>query len=294
MAVSGSQQALDLTARVLLGPGSPVWVEDPGYAGARDALRLRGARLVPVPVDAEGLNVAAGVERCRRAGAAYVTPSHQYPLGMTMSASRRLELLAWARKNGSWIIEDDYDSEYRYESLPISSLQGLDRDSRVVYIGTFSKVLFPALRLGYVAIPGDLVARFAAVRDATDIFPPIFSQVVAADFVAEGHFSRHLRRMRALYGERRSVLAAAIAEELGGVLSVTGGEAGMHLVAAFSGHDRDRELSERAASLGLWAMPLSSCYLGKPRRRGFVLGFGGTDVPEIREGVRRLREVLGS
>ncbi|HXO19751.1 MAG TPA: PLP-dependent aminotransferase family protein [Thermoanaerobaculia bacterium] len=292
MVVSGSQQALSLAARVLLDAGSPVWVEEPGYGGARDVLRLRGARLVPVPVDDEGLNVAAGVQKCPRARAVYVTPSHQYPLGLTMSASRRLLLLDWARRSGSWIIEDDYDSEYRYESLPIASLQGLDRDSRVLYIGTFSKVLFPALRLGYIVLPGDLVARFAAVRNATDIFPPTFAQTVLADFIREGHFARHLRRMRALYSERRAALVGAIEEELGGVLNVLGCEAGMHLVATLSKGPRDRDVSARAAAQRLWAMPLSSCYLGKPSRQGFVLGFGGTDVPEIFDGVRRLRGVL--
>ena len=145
MVVSGSQHALELTARVLLEAGNPVWVEQPGYGGARDVLRLRGAKLTAVPVDSEGLNVAAGIERCPRARAAYVTPSHQYPMGMTMSASRRLQLLDWAHRNGSWVVEDDYDSEYRYENLPIASLQGLDRDSRVLYIGTFSKVLLRPL-----------------------------------------------------------------------------------------------------------------------------------------------------
>src|SRR5262245_43758274 len=187
MAVSGSQQALTLAARVLIDPGSPVWIEEPGYGGAHAVLKLRGARLVPVPVDEEGLDVAAGVERCPDASAVYVTPSHQYPLGMVMSASRRLQLLQWASKTGSWIIEDDYDSEYRYGSPPIASLQGLDRDSRVLYVGTFSKVLFPALRLGYVVIPADLVDRFAAVRGDTDLFPPTFPQPVRAGSTPPGH-----------------------------------------------------------------------------------------------------------
>ncbi len=292
MVVNGSQHALDLTARVLLEPGSAVWIEEPGYVGVRDVLRLRGAELVPVPVDHDGLNVAAGVERRPRARAAYVTPSHQYPLGMTMSLARRLELLDWARRSGSWIVEDDYDSEYRYESLPIASLQGLDRDSRVLYVGTFSKVLFPALRVGYMVIPQSLVPRFAAVRAATDDFPAVFQQGVLADFLREGHFARHVRRMRTLYRERRSALAAAIGDELGGELTVLGGEAGMHLVATLRKGLDDREASVAAARRGLLAMPLSSCYLGKAVRQGFVLGFGGTDVPEIRDGVRRLKGVL--
>lgn len=292
MVVSGSQQALSLTARVLLDAGSPVWVEEPGYGGARDVLRLRGARLVPVPVDDEGLNVTTGVRRSPRARAAYVTPSHQYPLGMTMSASRRLQLLDWARRSGSWIIEDDYDSEYRYGGPPISSLQGLDRDSRVVYIGTFSKVLFPALRLGYIVIPADLVGHFAAVREATDIFPPTFAQTVLADFIREGHFARHLRKMRARYRERRAALVGAIEQELGDTLQVLGAEAGMHLAATLPKGPRDRDVAARAADRGLWAMPLSSCYLGKASRQGFVLGFGGVDPPGIVDAVRRLRGVL--
>ncbi len=293
MAVSGSQQALSLAARVLIDPGSSVWVEEPGYPGARAVLKLRGARLMPVPVDEEGLDVAAGVARCPDASAVYVTPSHQYPLGMVMSASRRLQLLEWASKSGSWIIEDDYDSEYRYGSPPIASLQGLDRDSRVLYVGTFSKVLFPSLRLGYVVVPSDLVDRFAAVRDATDIFPPTFPQAVLADFIRRGHFARHLRRTRALYRERRDALVEALDEELGGVLSVVGDDAGMHLVATSDLLRDDREVSVRAARKGLWAMPLSSCYLGTPPRRGLVLGFGGAGVEEIRTGVRRLASVLG-
>jgi GntR family transcriptional regulator / MocR family aminotransferase len=293
MVVSGSQQALSLTARVLIDPGSPVWVEEPGYAGARAVLRLRGAWLVPVPVDAEGLVISAGIERCPEASAAYVTPSHQYPLGAVMSASRRLQLLDWARRKGAWIIEDDYDSEYRYESPPIASLQGLDRDARVLYVGTFSKVLFPALRLGYIVVPADLVARFAAVRDAMDIFPPTSTQATLADFIREGHFGRHLRRMRALYRERRGALVEAIRDELGDALAVVGDEAGMHLVAILSREADDRKISVRAARNGLWAMPLSSCYFGRPSRQGFVLGFGGTDVPEMVSGVRRLRSALG-
>jgi GntR family transcriptional regulator/MocR family aminotransferase len=297
MVVSGSQQALEIAARVLLDPGSRVWVEEPGYSGARDVLTLAGARLVPVPVDGEGLDVAAGIARSPRmpqARAAYVTPSHQYPLGAKMSASRRLQLLDWARRSGAWILEDDYDSEYRYESLPVSALQGLDRDSRVIYIGTFSKVLFPALRLGYIVIPADLVARFAAVRETMDIFPPTLYQAVLADFFTEGHFARHIRRMRLLYRERRDALAEALRKELGPELQVLEEQAGLHLVAALAAGFDDRRISLEAARQGLWAMPLSSCYLGEASRQGLVLGYSGTGVPEIRDGVRRLRDVIRS
>jgi GntR family transcriptional regulator/MocR family aminotransferase len=292
MAVSGSQQALQLIARVLVDPGSAVWVEEPCYAGARAVLRLRGARLVPVPVDDEGLVVSAGIAHCAKASAAYVTPSHQYPLGMVMSVSRRLQLLDWARRSGAWIVEDDYDSEYRYGSPPIASLQGLDSDSRVLYVGTFSKVLFPSLRLGYVVVPRDLVGRFAAVRDATDIFPATLPQAVLADFIREGHFARHLRRMRALYAERRAALVSGLREELGGALEPVGDEAGMHLVARLASGIDDRPAAARAARGDVWAMPLSSCYLGRAERKGFVLGFGGTSRAEISRGVRGLRDAL--
>lgn len=293
MVVSGSQQALEITARVLLDPGQPVWVEEPGYGGARAALAMAGARLVPVPVDDEGLDVAAGIRMCRRARAALVTPSHQYPLGATMSASRRLQLLDWAHAIGSWIVEDDYDSEYRYESQPIAALQGLDRDARVVYIGTFSKVLFPALRVGYLVIPTDLVDRFSAVRDAMDICPPALNPAVLADFIGEGHFARHLRRTRLLYSARRSALVECLGRTFGSRLQAVGAEAGMHLVALRDGRG-DRSIALRAAREGLWAMPLSACYLGPATRHGLVLGYGGTSVEEMPQAVERLRRVVGA
>jgi GntR family transcriptional regulator/MocR family aminotransferase len=294
MVVSGSQQALAITARVLLEPGDHVWMEEPGYRGARDVLSMAGARLQPVPVDHEGLEVAAGMAVCARARAAYVTPSHQYPLGMTMSASRRLQLLDWARRTGAWVIEDDYDSEYRYESLPIAALQGLDRDGRVIYIGTFSKVLFPSLRLGYLVIPPNLVPRFVAVREAMDIFPASLPQAAMTDFINEGEFGRHLRRMRALYSERRARLVEALSEELGPALSVIGDAAGMHLAITARRRWPDHAMGLRAACRGLWVMPLSSCYLGPPIRHGLVLGYGGTTVAEIPSAVHRLRRVIAS
>ena len=269
-----------------------MWVEEPGYGGARDALALAGARLVPVPVDASGLDVSAGIARCPRARAAYVTPSHQYPLGVTMTAARRLQLLDWAQATGAWIIEDDYDSEYRYESQPIAALQGLDRDARVIYIGTFSKVLFPALRVGYLVIPHDLVGRFAAVRDALDICPPALHPAVLADFITEGHFARHLRRTRALYAERRAALVEALRREFARLLNVVGAEAGFHLTAILAARSGDRAISERARRDGLWAMPLSACYLGPPAHQGLVLGYGGTSAAQIPGAVRRLRRAM--
>jgi GntR family transcriptional regulator/MocR family aminotransferase len=293
LVVSGSQQALEISARVLLDPGRPVWVEEPGYGGARDVLTVAGARLVPVPVDGEGLDVAAGIALAPQARAAYVTPSHQYPLGAPLSASRRLQLLDWARRSGAWIIEDDYDSEYRYESLPVAALQGLDQDARVIYIGTFSKVLFPALRIGYLVVPADLMASFVAVREAMDIFPPTLYQAALTDFINEGHFGRHLRRMRQLYRERRTALVEALGREIP-ELEVHGDQAGLHLAATLPEGFPDRQIAEEAARQGLWAMPLSSCYLGEGARPGLVLGFGGVGAGEVGEGVRRLREVVRS
>ena len=292
MIVSGSQQALDISVRVLLEPGNRVWVENPGYRYARHVFALNGCHLVAVPVDNDGLNVAVGIKRCRDARAALVTPSHQYPLGVTLSASRRLQLLDWAARSGSWILEDDYDSEYRYEGMPISSLQGLDANSRVIYIGTFSKVLFPSLRLGYLVIPGDLVERFLTVRLAMDIGPATFSQAVLADFIHEGHFSRHIRRMRLLYRERRNALVANIEKELGDAVAVTGEQAGMHLCVMLNGVS-DREVAGRAAGAGLWLVPLSTSYVGKASRQGFILGFGSTAANEMAKAVRKLRAVSG-
>jgi GntR family transcriptional regulator/MocR family aminotransferase len=292
MIVSGSQQALEISARVLLDPGDRVWVEEPGYRYARDVFALAGCHLVPVPVDKEGLDVAAGIRQCRRARAAFVTPSHQFPLGETMSASRRLQLLDWAQKTGSWIIEDDYDSEYRYESSPIASLHGLDSNSSVIYVGTLSKVLFPSLRLGYVVIPPGLVDRFLTIRRAMDLGPPSFHQEVLADFISEGHFARHIRRMRLLYHERRSALADSIRKELGSMVEVHGSEAGMHLTVTLPARSRDLEIAERAARQKLWIWPLSPAYLGEVSRPGFILGFGGTPAEEIPAAVRKLRNLL--
>ena len=288
MIVSGSQQALDLCARVLLDPGDKVWIEEPGYWLARHVFTMAGCRLVPVAVDEEGLGVAAAIKRSRRARAVFVTPSHQFPLGVTMSASRRLQLL------GSWIIEDDYDNEYRYESMPIASLQGLDRHSRVIYIGTFSKTLFPSLRLGYIVIPADLVDRFLAAREAMDVYPPHLYQAVLHDFIGEGHFARHIRRTCPIYSERRNVLVESLRREFGTSVEVLGAEAGMQLVAALPKGVRDRSVSKQAARRDLWLWPLSSCYLEKALRQGLILGFGSTAPEEIPKAVRRLRTIIES
>lgn len=294
--VSGSQQALDITARVLLDPGNAVWIEEPGYSLQRTVLSTAGCHLIPVPVDGEGMNVAAGIKRAPKARAAFVTPSHQYPLGSTMSASRRLQLLNWAHSAGAWVVEDDYDSEFRYETLPIASMHGLDRNARVIYIGTFSKVLFPSLRLGYMVIPLDLVDRFVAVRYAMDIFPPYLHQEVMADFILEGHFARHIRKMRQVYRERRSVLIDSLAREFPAHrgFEVHGVDAGMHLAFTLPPGLDDREISARAMDSRLWLWPLSPAYTTSPARHGFILGFGSSLPGQIPGAVRQMQSLIAT
>jgi GntR family transcriptional regulator/MocR family aminotransferase len=290
--VAGSQQALDLIARLLLDPGDSAWVEEPGYMGARAALVGGGAHLVAVPVDGEGLDVAAGVARAPAARLAYVTPSHQYPLGVTMSVARRLALLEWAAQRGAWIIEDDYDSEYRYSGHPIPAMQGLDLQRRVIYVGTFSKVLFPGLRLGYLVVPEELVAAFTAARALSDRQPPALEQAVLADFIEQGHFLRHLRRMRALYAERQAHLIELVHRELAGRLALAPSAAGMHLVGWLPADADDRAVAQRARAHGVEAPPLSAYALGRLPRPGLVLGYTAVEDQELAAGVRRLAAAL--
>lgn len=285
---SGSQQALDLAARVLLDPGETAWVEDPGYFGARGAWTAAGIRCVPVPVDGEGLSVAHGELSAPQARLAYVSPSHQYPLGVTMSLARRMALLAWARRRSAWIAEDDYDSEFRYSGRPLAALQGLDTAGRVIYIGTFSKVLFPALRLGYMVVPTGAVDAFAAARALADRHPPGPSQALVAEFLAEGHFARHVRRMRTLYAERQAALLSAARREWGGLLDVSPADAGMHLVAWLPKGRSDREVSRRAAEAGISAPPLAAYYHSAAGRPALLLGYSCVNIRKIQEGARRL------
>jgi GntR family transcriptional regulator/MocR family aminotransferase len=211
-----------------------------------------------------------------------------------MSASRRLQLLQWAHDAGSWIIEDDYDSEFRYGSQPIPALQGLDSHARVVYIGTFSKVLFPSLRLGYTVIPPDLIDRFYSVRRAMDLGPPSFYQDVVSDFIREGHFARHIRRMRTLYRNRRSALVESIWHEFGTEVQMIGAEAGLHLAVLFPELKSDVDLAIKAARHKLWLWPLSPAYVGKASHQGFILGFGSTSAEEMPNTVRKIRSLLNS
>jgi GntR family transcriptional regulator / MocR family aminotransferase len=288
LVTTGSQQGLQLAAQVLLDPGEHVWMEEPGYPGAQLAMQAAGAVLVPVPVDQEGLDVSEGMRRGPVARAAYITPSHQFPLGVTLSAARRMQLLSWAVSSGTWIIEDDYDSEYRFGGRPIASLQGLDTDGRVIYVGTFSKVMFPAMRLGYLVLPKDLVPAFAVAREATDTCSASLYQSVMADFIREGHFARHIARMRKLYAQRRRALVEEIQQQLSEKLEVLGAEAGMQLAALLPRGVDDVTVARRAAKKGVSARPLSACYLNARARGGLILGYGGTDTAAIHEGVQIL------
>jgi len=289
LVTTGSQQALQISAQVLLNPKDQVLMEEPGYPGAHLAFTAASVELIPTSVDSEGIIVPEINRRGRHARVAYVTPSHQYPLGMTMSAARRMSLLQWAVRSDAWIIEDDYDSEYRFGSRPIASLQGLDAHGRVIYIGTFSKVLFPSLRLGYMVVPKDLLAAFRAARDAADIFQSTLYQAVLTDFIGEGHFARHISRMRMLYMDRRKALVSAIQSHMADILEVIGAEAGMHLVALLPQGACDVLVSQSAAQNGISAMPLSSCYLKAPKKGGLILGYGGFSPRQIQEGIRKLR-----
>jgi GntR family transcriptional regulator/MocR family aminotransferase len=290
--VSGTQQGIEIAARLLLEPGDDVWMEEPGYTKAHDILIASGATINPVLVDQEGLNVAHGRTICPDARLVYVSPSHQYPLGVVMSLSRRLALLEWAHQAGAWILEDDYDSEYRYRGRPLSSLQGLDTREQVIYMGTFSKVLFPALRLGYLVVPPDLIDTFVAARAMQDRHSPQIEQAILADFIAEGHFVRHIRRMRILYEHRQQVLLDAARQELSGLLEVFPHEAGMHLVGWLPSGLDDRIMSHKAALQGVSAQALSVYSLCGTTRPGLMLGYTCFTDDEIREGVCRLAQAL--
>lgn len=289
---AGSQQALDLAARLLLDPGDAAWVEDPGYLGARGALRAAGVRSIPVPVDSGGLSVVEGEKRAPEARLACVTPSHQYPLGMTMPLSRRTSLLAWARRHRAWIVEDDYDSEFRYSGRPLQALQGLDPIGCVIYTGTFSKVLFPSLRLGYMVVPESLVDTFVSARALVDRHPPGLEQAIVAEFLAEGHFARHVRRMRTLYAERQEALVLALGRELGGAIEASPAEAGMNLPAWLRGNASDLELSNKAAQVGVVVTPVSAYALEVKPRSGLLLGYAAFSTRQIREGVRKLAQIF--
>jgi GntR family transcriptional regulator/MocR family aminotransferase len=279
--VSGSQQALDLCARVLLDPGDVAAVEDPCYPGARQLFEAHGARLHPVPVHRDGIAVSALPDAAR---VVFVTPSHQLPTGASMSLPRRLELLDWARARGVVVIEDDYDSEYHYSGAPLPSLQGLNEAASVIYVGTFTNVMFPGLRLGYLVVPPALVAAFASAKWHADRRTAILEQAALADFLREGHFERHVRRMRRLYGRRRDALTAALAKYLGDEVTVLSDAAGMFLMVRFAS-DRAAEQARRS---GVNLTSTERFYLGAAPPHEYLLRFSAVGERTLREGVRRL------
>ncbi|WP_420103992.1 PLP-dependent aminotransferase family protein [Bosea sp. (in: a-proteobacteria)] len=286
--LSGAQQAIDLSIRTLIDPGDPVWIEDPGYGATRAALSAAGAGIVPVPVDEHGLDVAAGIAATGGARAVYITPSHQYPTGAVMSMSRRLELLAWAAQNGAWIIEDDYDSEFRYAGRPLASLQGLDRNGCVVYVGTLSKLLFPGIRLGFAVVPHQLVDVFRGARYLSDRSPPTLQQAMTAEFMRQGFLTSHIRRMRQRYREARDVLVEAIDRHLGDLATIEVPECGIQLVIHFREAISDIAVAEAAARQGLTVKPVSPHYMEAPARQGLVLGYSGFDNHRLRAAAKEL------
>ncbi|KTT29556.1 PLP-dependent aminotransferase family protein [Pseudomonas rhizoryzae] len=269
---AGYRAGLDLIVQTLLAPGDACWFEEPGYFIARRALQAAGLALIPVPVDGEGLDVAAGLAQAPHARCALVTPSHQSPLGVSLSLHRRLALLDWAQREDAWIIEDDYDSEYRYQGKPLPALKSLDEQGRVLYAGTFSKVLFPGLRLAYLVVPPAQVAAFAASADRLHNHAPLLLQATVTSFLSEGHFARHLNRMRTLYRQRRQWLAEALATALGAGVRIELQAGGLHLLARLAQGD-DQAWADAAQAEGLAAQALSRWYLAEPEQRGLLVGF---------------------
>jgi GntR family transcriptional regulator/MocR family aminotransferase len=285
--VSGVQEAIDLVARLFVNAGDRVCVENPGYPGATTPFKAADAKVLPMSVDDEGMQV----REARLCGARllYVTPGHQFPLGVTMSLARRLQLLEWAGRSGALILEDDYDGEYRYAGRPVPALQGLDRHGLVLFTGSFSKVLFPSLRLGYLVVPADLVEYVSSTLSLTSRHAPLLEQAVLCDFISEGHFGRHLRRMREVYAERLSILLECARQSLTGLLEISGVEAGLQIAGWLRNGLNGETVAGAAANRGVEVIPLSRYNHGRAAvREGLQLGFAAVDGNEIRRGVREL------
>ncbi|MCW0234177.1 MAG: PLP-dependent aminotransferase family protein [Ferrovibrio sp.] len=289
---AGVQHAADTACRLLLMPGDRAWCEDPGYDGAYAAITAASAHPCPVPVDDQGIDVAAGLAAFPDARFAYVTPSKQYPLGMAMSLERRTQLLDWARVHDSWIIEDDYDSEFRYGGRPLPPLQALDTEGRVIYLGTFSKCLFPALRLGYAVVADALIEYFVAARTVVGRYSPILDQILVANFMAEGHFAAHVARMRKLYVQRQASLLEAVARDLGDYMTAEPSDSGMELLATLRPGFDAIAIARAAAAEGLEVMPVSFHTQGQRPDPRLLLGFGAFTPAQIDDGARHLRWVI--
>jgi GntR family transcriptional regulator/MocR family aminotransferase len=291
--VSGAQQALDLLARLLLQEHDQVWMEDPGYFGASIAFGNVGAEIIPVPVDEEGLSVSAGERICPHARGVYLTPAHQFPLGMTMSLERRLAVLKWAKRTGAFVIEDDYDSEFRFQGKPVPSLQSLDNHSNVILIGTFSKTLFESLRLGYIVLPPSLVDCFLAFRYRTDFRDSNVDQAVLCEFILDGHFARHMRKMRELYGSRLAALIDGGKQHLSGLLEISNVRAGLYTIGLLTNGMTSRQAEKSAAVEGIEALGVDRYTFKRTDPKGVVLGFAAYPEPAIRNALIQLAKAFG-
>ena len=290
---SGYQHTVGLVGRALLNRGDRVWVENPGYPPAREVLRLIGAMPVAIPVDQDGIVVTDGLRTAPRARAAIVTPAHQSPLGVSLSLPRRQALLDWATRHEAWIVEDDYDGEYRYVSRPLPALKSLDRDGRVLYAGTFSKVMFPSIRLAYLVVPAAQVTRFEEVARSFAGASPQLTQAILAAFISEGHFARHIQRMRKLYANRRKEAAAGLAAVLGRHFKIDSQPGGLHLILRLQGRRSDRKLVHRMSQAGLYGEALSDWTIGHDTANALLLGFTNIPSREAAEGLaRRLLALL--
>jgi GntR family transcriptional regulator / MocR family aminotransferase len=285
--VNGSQQAIDLVARVILDRGDSVGIEEPSYIGARKAFEVQGAQLIPLPVDHDGLKVG-DLHLQPHLKLVYVTPSHQFPTGVVLSLPRRLELLNWAEKTGTFIVEDDYDSEFRYKGRPIPALAGLEHHETVLYIGTFSKVLFPSLRLGYLVVPQPLINVFARAKWLADRHTPLVEQQVLTDFINQGHLERHIRRMRNLYEEKRKHVVSVLRGAFGDRVAILGDNAGINVLIRIQSEIDDEEIVTRARGLGVGVVAAKNFYLGEGNRGEFLLNYGSLSEEQISDGVQRL------
>ena len=292
LVTAGTQQALDLIGRLLLDPGDAVWMEDPGYPGATYAFRAAGACIVPIAIDSEGLCIDRVPRQLPKAKLIYTTPANQFPMGITMPLPRRLQLLNCAIAESVWVVEDEYDAEYRYFGRPVPALQSLDESGSVIYLGTFTKMLFNSLRLGFAVLPKSLVDAFAAARSFSDRHPPTLQQAILAEFILEGYFSHHVRRMRQIYAERESVLVEAARSRLGGLLDVAHVGSGMRTIGWVRNGEEDLAVAQRARSRGLELAALSQFVIQHSPPAGLVLGFAGCEPAELRRGVDVLASVM--
>ncbi len=296
MIVNGTQQAVDIVARIAVNPGDQVLFENPGYVSAREVFCKQGATIVPMDVGENGALITDAIKSASKARLIYVTPSHQYPLGVTLPIERRMELIQWAGETNGLILEDDYDSEYRYSQKPIPCMQGLDSSDRTIYVGSFSKVIFPSMGLGYAIVPPKMVEGFENALRLTSRPASQVDQIVLNEFIREGHFSRHIRRMRKTHSERRQVFVEEVEKHLSGRLSILGSQAGLHCATILRSGQNDVEVSEMLDRVGIISRPLSYYYMpgveAANRLNGLVFGFACATPPQIRKGIRTVSELL--